>query len=349
VFKKKTLFIVGAGGSAEFGLPIGEKLKTKISTRLAFETQEFTGRISAGDTVIGECLRNLAHNEAKEGQTPINYLLKARFISQGLPHGPSIDNFLHFHSSDAAVVKIGKIAIARSILEAEAESDLRIEEGSNEEVDLSRSVDAWLNKFCMMAIEGHTKEELQDIFHNVRIITFNYDRCIEHYVSRHLERYVGMERTEAQQIANGLRVVHVYGRPGPLPWETNRNNGIPFGHRASPAQLLQLAEQIKTFTEGVHEDSGQELITETMNWSDRIVIMGFSYGDINLNLLLRGIQPRPRIIIAGTAGISPENREIYERAILNGMGGAGLNKPNFSSPTTYCARLLSDHEALLKS
>ncbi len=42
MFKSKTLFIVGAGASAEAGLPIGRELKVKIRDKLKYAIRKLS-------------------------------------------------------------------------------------------------------------------------------------------------------------------------------------------------------------------------------------------------------------------------------------------------------------------
>ncbi len=52
MFKRKTLFVVGAGASAEYGLPPGKLLATKISTKMDIRFEFANRPIGNGDMDI---------------------------------------------------------------------------------------------------------------------------------------------------------------------------------------------------------------------------------------------------------------------------------------------------------
>lgn len=59
MFKKKTVFVVGAGASCEVGLPAGDKLKGIIGNKLNIRFENFS-HLASGDPDIVEACRSIA-------------------------------------------------------------------------------------------------------------------------------------------------------------------------------------------------------------------------------------------------------------------------------------------------
>src|SRR5271169_6402519 len=115
MFKKRTLFVLGAGASAELKLPIGGELAKKIASLLTVDPQ--SPQNPDGERLLGQLYDRypLPHN---------GYHRAAQAISEGVAFANSIDDFLDRHSADENIQRVGKAAIVRAILTAERESRL---------------------------------------------------------------------------------------------------------------------------------------------------------------------------------------------------------------------------------
>src|SRR5262249_47829985 len=118
MFRSKTVFILGAGASHEVGLPVGDGLKQTIATKLDLRFEHFGKPIGKGDLTILEVLRRKYPSEIND------YLHACWRIRDGVGLSSSIDDFIDTHRDDQGVAACGKIAICRSILEAERRSKL---------------------------------------------------------------------------------------------------------------------------------------------------------------------------------------------------------------------------------
>lgn len=113
MLKQKTVFVVGAGASKEFNLPVGVDLAITISGKLNVLFDDFGRDITAGD-------RDLFNNVTKTHSQELSHYQKAAWlIRDGIILAHSIDDFLDVHQHDRRVVTYGKAAIAKCILEAE--------------------------------------------------------------------------------------------------------------------------------------------------------------------------------------------------------------------------------------
>ena len=102
---------------------------------------------------------------------------------------------------------------------------------------------------------------------------------------------------------------------GSIPW-LQSNNLVPFGHDPHPQQLLNLTNQIKTFTEGMDESpSDVKAIRSHVAQAERMVFLGFAFHPLNLELLLpesdvsSRIKPHRRLY-ATAFGISEGNKNV---------------------------------------
>jgi hypothetical protein len=278
MFKRKTVFIVGAGASKEVGLPVGDELKNTIAGKLNIRFDDGYSQ-SSGDKKIAEALKLIV---VERGGRDINQLCQAgRSIASAMPQAISIDNFLQTHADDADIVLMGKLGIAASILEAERSSTICTKDHV---MDFGAHPNIWYNTFCKMLAENVQLGDLETIFDNVAFVTFNYDRCIEHFVSHWLENYFRISADHAQNLTRKLKVFHPYGQVGRLPWQGG-GISVGYGTELSSRTLPQIAGQIRTFTERAENDAMLDEMRDYVANSEQIVYLGFSYGQMNMELL----------------------------------------------------------------
>ncbi|WP_245424669.1 hypothetical protein [Rhizobium sophoriradicis] len=227
----------------------------------------------------------------------------------------SIDNYLHAHAEDETITWVGKLGIAASILEAERRSKLAPDR-DRETVDLSAVSNSWYTPFFQMLTEGVQRTALGGIFDNVAFITFNYDRCIEHYLMHALANYFRIDHQEAQALVHQLRIEHPYGQVGHLPWQKPRVS-TAFGKDFQGQELAEIAAQIRTFTERIEDGDMLSRARRLISEAEVVVYLGFSYGDMNMELLSVD-RAEGRSIFGTSLGISAPR--VIERDIINSMG-----------------------------
>lgn len=303
MFGKKTVFIIGAGAGFDYNMPLGKDLKEKIANKL-----------SAGDEHFWHACNGIFDLSRQDGSENLRRV--RTFIAMNMPRAESIDNFLHTHSADAAVVALGKLAIAACILDAEQNSGLLPPKMDGYHLSLAPSKETWLSRFATMALTGILAEEAASAFENVTIVTFNYDRCIEYYLVGHLSAYLNIHERAAQEIVDSINIIHVYGKVGKLPWQSGSAQEITFGRQPSSDLLNTVSREIRTFTERLEEDDTQRRIETALCEADLIVTSGFSFGTSNWEFLQNNTGGEPKTVIAGVMGISAPNQgKIRERLI----------------------------------
>jgi len=182
MFKSKTLFIVGAGASQEIDLPTNTQLKAVIAEKLDIDLFGTLDRAAAGDSEIARAIEE----HAKRNNVDTNILVgDAWKIRDAMPQAISIDNFIHTHGTTPGIVLCGKLGIAQAILEAERDSKLIVGDEKTrqfDEIDYGGIQKTWYSPFFQLLTENVRNEEVDSLFDQISIITFNYDRCIEHFL-----------------------------------------------------------------------------------------------------------------------------------------------------------------------
>ncbi|MCA3713503.1 MAG: hypothetical protein IM664_04755 [Phenylobacterium sp.] len=312
-----TTFVIGAGASHEVGLPLGKNLKDQIAKALDIQFEYFHQK--SGDLQITNALRDyLKFNGAHERELE-RLIRKCILIKDNMKRSSSIDEYLDAHKEDYELVICGKIAIVKAILDAEANSKLQVVE-FKDKFNENEVNDTWFNSFFQLIRRNISKSNLDSIFDNINVITFNYDRCIEHFLVQRLSEFYDIERPEAERIVRKLRIYHPYGQVGFLPWQNN--GGVRFGEKTE-ANLLSIASEIKTFTERMDDKENIDEIKDAISESKRLVFLGFAYHAQNLNVIKPRKDPLTRKIYGTAFGISHIDQITIRNDLINMMTSEG--------------------------
>lgn len=340
MFKRRTLFIVGAGASQEVGFPLGTQLAKLIGQRLGRQVDPETRKTTYNDHSFYDGLRHTYPNETNE------YYTAASRIAAGIRLANSIDDFLNIHSADERIKTVGKGAIVRSVLEAERKSDLFVDQSNK--LDFSKVEDTWFVKLMRVLGPDVPVKHVEGLFDNVTFIIFNYDRCLEHFLIHALRALYGIAPEAAKKIVASVSIVHPYGTVGDLEL-------VPFGGDSyNDPNYFRLASQIKTYTEQIEVGDIVDKMQAMMQSAECIVFLGFAYAEQNMDLLKpeKVIERKP---VFGTAyGLSKSDREVVSRRILRMMRTA---PPGTDSPDALvelgsdvkCARLFDEYARSLNA
>jgi hypothetical protein len=313
MFSSKTVFIVGAGASHEAGLPTGAQLKAVIAEKLNITYKIGINLTSpdTGDAAIAWALTQYVRNTTGD----INpYLFESWKIQDAMPQALSIDNYMDAHSSNAALVLCGKLGIARAIIDAERKSRLFVDDrpGTSPIFDHSKVRDTWYLKFFQLLAESVKKEDLGDLFANISFVSFNYDRCIEHYLYHALRNYYNVGEADAQRVMTGLTISHPYGMVGSLPWQGQAS--VVFGGRMN-MPLLDIAKELRTFTERMEDAETLAAIRRQIQEAETIVFLGFAFHPLNIELLTPGGKSKAKRVFGTAKGISDADVEVITQGL----------------------------------
>jgi hypothetical protein len=313
----KKVYIVGAGASFDFGFPVGEGLKSEITSVLSYEKDNFNGRIKFSDQAIHDAvLLTFPDDQLKQNELPGT----ADFIRSTLHQAVSIDNFIDNQARDDVTI-LSKLAIAQCILINERKCKLALIHDVNRPGEPFKNINRrmlagaekfWLDKF-LKTILNCKRSEISAKFAAVSIICFNYDRCIEHYIWCWLINYYDIDDyQEAAKLLESLEILHPFCTLGALPWQDQKSQS-GFGKEANGEQLLAISNEIKTFTELIGSDVAND-IHRIVKSADQIVFLGFGFLDANLSLLESKGDPKFKrtLKIFGTSfNISDPKEEAY--------------------------------------
>jgi hypothetical protein len=278
MFKSNTLFIIGAGASAEYGLPTAGALRPQISSCLNI-TNINAQKGQTGERKILDAFQLISRDYR-------DLILAGRIISSAMPDSISIDNFIDAHSDNINIKRAGTLAIAKCILDAEYESNIFKFDDKNSGFDYA---DTWIRTFFKLASENISKNNVDTIFDKTSFIVFNYDRCITHYLKYLLINYYNISDGHATNIINRMNILHPYGSIGSLPWQA-KPDPMPFGAHGedlTPQLLLTSSHLISTFTDSSSRSETTDRINEMVYKSKNIVFLGFSFGEQNMDLLIK--------------------------------------------------------------
>jgi hypothetical protein len=185
----KTVFVLGAGASQPYGLPLGGELYNLVLS-------EF----KQGGPNRAHLTNTTPHNE-----TDIDDFIAALRHS-GLY---SVDAFLERRPE---FMDIGKSATAVLLVQKE-----------NREA-LWGGADNWLqylyNRMIGSSLDEFTRNQ-------VSFVTFNYDRTVEMFLATSLANAFGKSIEEVAPVLNEIPIIHLHGRLGYLPWQ-NAEEGRPY-------------------------------------------------------------------------------------------------------------------------
>jgi hypothetical protein len=350
--RKSLALVVGAGASFEVSLPLGSELKNQIAMLLDFQFNDYGRKEhSHGDNLIFQAFSQLISQADGQQGDISTYINASKQIRDAMPLAISIDNFIDAHRGNKSIEIVGKLAIVRSILDAEAKSTLAIDLSNiYNRLRFENIKSTWFSSFFQLLTENCQADSLPHRFEQIAIICFNYDRCIEHYLFNALKNYYKMSPEEVANALTKLKIYHPYGTVGQLPWMGGAGQ-IEYGKQPSEIQLIQLAERIRTFTEGSNiEGSDIVEVRNVLNESERIAFLGFAFHRQNLELLFPPhpngfLKKRDCSIFATGIGISVPDSE----AIQKELSSLICIKPSAVdiALNTPCAQLFEDYRRSL--
>jgi hypothetical protein len=268
--RNHTVFIVGAGASSEAGLPTGKALIDIIASKLDFRIVRGSRVEGSGDDDILDIFQQ--YTQTRSGIQA--YLEAAWRVRDGIIYSNSVDSFMDIHRDDPKIQLCGKLAIVKSILEAEQKSKLFIPHQNRYFLDLDGLKKTWFFDFAKNINDGVPKTEITRIFEKVSFIVFNYDRCFEHFMFHALQNLYGISDADVALVMSSLNIIHPYGTIGDLPWQ-DKENGIQFGFFVNRANTQFMAARIKTYSEQIERSDLLTEISNAVSNAHSLVFLGF--------------------------------------------------------------------------
>lgn len=243
--KYKITLVLGAGASVAMGYPLGSGLRKEIINN----AESYYSEIICGGSFECHEIQEFV-KEFKNSQ--IN----------------SIDEFL---AKRTEFGEIGKRAIASILLDMEDPDKLS---------DCDHE-DHWYNYLFNKIVSGKQWNELD--LSGIAIVTFNYDRSLEHYLAHALISAYGVSTSHAFDKIAQINIIHIYGSLGSC--DPSESDYFSYGDGKSNMAVNIAASRLKIIPEGRQDDATLTTARTTLISSERIAFLGFGFDKTNLNRL----------------------------------------------------------------
>jgi len=253
MIKKQTTLILGAGASAPFEFPTGYELLRQIIEKIT------PHNLAPNYAVLDHAnlLRQLGYDVA----------LISKFREALLKSGQtSVDAFLEYRPQ---FIPIGKAVMAIALIQCEHEQRLFKRDG--------KSWYEYLFNQLSAQFEDFGKNRLS-------ILTFNYDRSLEHFLFTALKNSYGKSEDECSGKLQTIPIIHLHGDLGALPY-TGAVLARPYNSNISPEVLNIATKRIKIIHEGVEHGQQFELAHKFLFESEVVCFLGFGYHALNMERL----------------------------------------------------------------
>jgi hypothetical protein len=124
------------------------------------------------------------------------------------------------------------------------------------------------------------------------IVTFNYDRSLEHFLFEAFRERFGASDEEAASFVTHLKILHVHGRLGSLPWQ--ESGGFPYGDGNSLARVREAAAGIRIIHEADGKTEPFNLAREALRQARYVFFLGFGFHRLNVERLGLPFEKIPR-------------------------------------------------------
>lgn len=253
-----TVLILGAGASNDFGFPLGRGIFEEIRDELKDNRSQ-----------LWKNLNNFRFDDDIEIKKFRNKLRKS--------DAPSVDAFLETHDN---FKDLGRMAIWLKIQSYEKDPMLFDSKGTH-----------W---YHYLFEEMHTAS-FEDFKQNqLSIVTFNYDRSLEHYfINKLMHSWGERNPEECKAMLSNIPIIHVYGKLASLPWEGE--SGLPYDFDVSNLEsydgfhthlyINEAYNQIKIMKYNEIISTEFREAFRNLEFATRIFFLGFGYHEMNLNRL----------------------------------------------------------------
>jgi len=197
---------------------------------------------------------------------------------------------------DPLIAACGKLAIVHFMCQAEAKSILRLTPRIAGDLPI-QGTETWLFQLGQLVTSGVPRSQVEKCLDELAIISFNYDRSIEHFLPHAMVMAFGMSLKEAQAIvASKLRIYHPYGTIGRLPWQAGDGAEVEWGTE-QPWNIHNLAGGIRTSGEVMRDHQALMQMRGIVANAKRLAFLGFGYHPQNMDMLVDyGLSHDPEVI-----------------------------------------------------
>ncbi|MFC1540590.1 hypothetical protein ACFL4J_00965 [Candidatus Margulisiibacteriota bacterium] len=289
MINRPTVFVLGAGASVPYEYPSGIKLVRLICENLEDPTHTWTKLIIDSD-------EDFTFAEISE--------FRKKLFFSGFE---SVDLFLEHQPKYRSV---GKAAIAAALMSNEADGNL-----------FSFSVKRHWYRYLF----GQLSAKFEDFHRNkLSIVTFNYDRSLEHFLFTGLRQGYGRSEDECKKAMRYIPIVHVHGQLSPLRWQDIDTGRVYRPDTLSGSTVTKASNNIIVVSEGEKKlPKSFKQAFELMIDASHIYFLGFGYNDVNLERLCLSKLPSGKYIGGSSFGLGTTEKLRIERKWHISLPGVG--------------------------
>ena len=294
MIQEKTVLILGAGASMDFGCPPGHEIVQLVHG------------------VLWNAKNNPQHplRACDFGENAITEFAKALWDSDML----SVDAFLEHQPR---YLHLGKLAMAAALIPYE----------KPESLFPHTSPPTWLN-LLLERLQAPLKDWKRN---KLAIITFNYDRVVEQYLSQAILNRFGITLEESTAlIRETVPIVHVYGSLGGLPGFGGENER-DYSNVVSAEIIRAAANGIRIVHEGDSSVEEFRYAKALLFASRSVVFLGFGYHRANMDRLGVGDLPGTISVQGTSVGLTATERMVARERSNNRI----MIDENSYPPTDY--------------
>lgn len=343
MIRTKTTFILGAGASAELHIPGPAEMLDRVAQALDF-SRGGANQLTRDSAAI---VRHTGALAEVLGCTEEELFHAAQRIQQSARVGRSVEDVIDQNDDEPLVEAFGKLAIAVFTLQAEGRSSLRALPQPNAVLPLQTG-DYWLLELGKLITAGLPRSRLEAALDNVAVVSFAYDRAVEHFLPFLFATAYGMPLAEARHIVDTrLRCFHPYGSVGRLPWQAGENPVADWGEEHVTG-IVHVAAGLRGFEQALDDRPQLAALRETVAQSQRLVFLGFDFAPQSLDLMIEGTLTHDPELIVGIGGLPPgPNRAAATRILRRKTGTVADDRILLSEGRALDA--LKDYSLLLES
>lgn len=284
-----TVLILGAGASMPYWFPSGTELFHNICEHLTGDHRriELLDALGLGGGIRVK-FRDALYKSGKKS------------VDEFLEHAPEF-------------LEIGKVAIAAELIPLEIEDRL-----------FHKDIES---KNWYKYLFGHLNTKFEQFGANkLSIITYNYDRSLEHFLFTSLKySYPGKTERECAEQLIKIPIVHLHGKLGDLPWQTTGGREyVSLTPSPDKAKIFkEISNSIKIIYEDISNDKEFNEADKVIKNAKYIYFLGFGYNKTNLERI--NIKSWiGKSVIGSTYGLTPLQRNEIIRVWHNGVFGFEL-------------------------
>jgi len=213
---------------------------------------------------------------------------------------PSVDAFLEHRSE---LMDLGKALIAHQLI-------------AHENTNALFKTEDWYQYLWQRM--GTSFDEFDR--NQLSIITFNYDRSLEHFLFTALVNSYRVSGEDAAEKLKHIPIIHVYGQLGLLEWQGNDDEGAnvrPYGHDRTIQAIRIAARGIQILTEGKDESDKFQQARDLVHRAKLVYFLGFGYNTTNMKRLQLPVHGSPnydaaRYMAGSCYSLTEAERKIIE-------------------------------------